>query len=60
MQAFGTPEVPLHDDKHGVIRVGRSRVSLESVVAAFGHGASAEEIVERERADTVEASSSTS
>ena len=47
MQAFGTPEVPLHDDKHGVIRVGRSRVSLESVVVAFDHGASAEEIVER-------------
>jgi uncharacterized protein (DUF433 family) len=47
MQAFDTPELPLHEDEHGVIRVGRTRVSLESVVVAFDQGASAEEIVDR-------------
>jgi len=47
MQAFDTPEPPLHEDEHGVIRVGRTRVSLESVVIAFDQGASAEEIVDR-------------
>ncbi len=47
MQAFYTPELPLHEDEHGVIRVGRTRVSLESVVVAFDQGASAEEIVDR-------------
>ena len=36
----------LREDEHGVIRVGHTRVSLESVVASFDRGASAEEIVE--------------
>jgi uncharacterized protein (DUF433 family) len=35
---------PLHQDASGVIRVGRTRVTLESVVALFDQGASAEEI----------------
>lgn len=47
MQAFDTPELPLKEDEHGVIRVADTRVSLESVVVAFDHGASAEEIVDR-------------
>jgi uncharacterized protein (DUF433 family) len=47
MQAFDTPELPLQEDEHGVIRVGGTRVSLESVVVAFDNGASAEEIVDR-------------
>ncbi len=37
---------PLLEDEHGVIGVGGTRVSLESVVIAFDRGASAEEIVE--------------
>ncbi len=46
MQAFSPQLPPLHEDEHGVIRVGGSRVSLESVVIAFDRGASAEEIIE--------------
>jgi uncharacterized protein (DUF433 family) len=47
MQAFDVPELPLAEDTHGVIRVGGTRVSLESVVVAFDAGASAEEIADR-------------
>jgi uncharacterized protein (DUF433 family) len=46
MHAFDAPPPPLREDEHGVIRVGSTRVSLESVVTAFDNGASAEEIVE--------------
>src|SRR5690348_8395081 len=38
--------VPLRADKHGTIRVGNTRVSLEIVIAAFQDGASPEEIVQ--------------
>ena len=39
------PEAPpLHQDATGVIRVGRTRVALESIVSLFDQGASAEEI----------------
>lgn len=37
--------VPLHADEKGVVRVGGTRVSLDSVVHAFDAGASPEEIV---------------
>ena len=39
--------VPLRHDLGGVIRVGQTRVTLETVVAVFEAGASPEEIVER-------------
>jgi uncharacterized protein (DUF433 family) len=39
--------VPLRIDEDGVARVGRTRVTLETVIGAFQNGASAEEIVER-------------
>ncbi len=39
--------VPLHTDAGGTIRVGHSRVPLETVVHAFNDGASAEEIAFR-------------
>jgi len=35
---------PLAVDKHGAVRVGGTRVTLDSVVAAFQSGATAEEI----------------
>jgi uncharacterized protein (DUF433 family) len=38
---------PLHQDAHGVIRVGRTRVTLESILSLFEQGASAEEIALR-------------
>lgn len=46
MQAFEPAPPPLREDEYGVLRVGGTRVSLESVVTAFDRGASAEEIVE--------------
>jgi len=39
------PPVPLRTDQHGVIRVGKTRVPLDTVVYAFNQGASPEEIV---------------
>jgi uncharacterized protein (DUF433 family) len=38
---------PLREDAHGVIRIGRTRVTLESIVSLFEQGASAEEIALR-------------
>jgi len=39
------PPVPLRNDEHGVLRVGQTRVPLDTVVYAFNLGASPEEIV---------------
>jgi uncharacterized protein (DUF433 family) len=39
--------VPLKSDKNGVVRVGGTRVTLDTVVAAFLEGATAEEIVQQ-------------
>jgi uncharacterized protein (DUF433 family) len=38
--------LPLKEDEDGTIRVGGTRVTLETVVQAFKRGASAEDIVE--------------
>lgn len=38
---------PLHEDETGAIRVGNSRVLLETVVRAFQDGASPESIIHR-------------
>lgn len=43
--AIQTTTVPLHEDAHGVWRVGNTRISLESVLYAFKDGSSAEEIL---------------
>lgn len=39
--------MPLATDEHGVIRVGGTRVTLDTVVEAFGEGLSAEAIVDQ-------------
>mgnify|MGYP001602546897 CR=1 FL=1 len=39
-----TEIIPLHMDKDGVFRVGKTRVTLDTVVGAFKEGATAEEI----------------
>lgn len=44
---LSAPSVPLAHDAHGAIRVGGTRVPLETVVIAFNMGASAEGIVEQ-------------
>jgi uncharacterized protein (DUF433 family) len=42
------PEVvPLVADAHGVVRVGNTRVTLDTVIAAFADGATAEEIAQQ-------------
>lgn len=48
MELHAPPErVPIETDADGVIRVGGTRVTLDSVVAAFEVGATAEEIVQQ-------------
>lgn len=39
--------VPLHLDTAGIVRVGGTRVTLDTVIAAFKDGATAEEIVQQ-------------
>ena len=39
--------VPLRVDAHEVVRVGHTRVTLDTLIAAFGAGATAEEIAQR-------------
>lgn len=45
MSLPATEMIPLQKDRHGVIRVGGTRVTLDTVVYAFKNGATAEEIV---------------
>ena len=42
---FATLVIPLATDADGVVRIGGTRVTLDTVVAAFDDGATAEEIV---------------
>jgi uncharacterized protein (DUF433 family) len=42
-----TDRVPIQTDTDGVIRVGGTRVTLDTVVAAFDAGATAEEIIQQ-------------
>ena len=43
-----TPEaIPLAVDADGVMRIGNTRVTLDTVIAAFADGATAEEIVQQ-------------
>jgi uncharacterized protein (DUF433 family) len=44
---FATEVIPLQRDKHGVIRVAGTRVTLDTVILTFKAGVSAEEIVDR-------------
>ena len=45
MNTFEAVSVPLEFNKHGVIRIRNSRVSLDSVLHAYNEGAMPEEIV---------------
>jgi uncharacterized protein (DUF433 family) len=44
---LATEIIPLETDVHGVIRVSRTRVTFDTVVAAFKEGATAEEIAQQ-------------
>lgn len=45
--AIAIEPVPLHTDPGGVVRVGGTRVTLDSVVYSFQEGSTAEEILEQ-------------
>ena len=47
VRAPTTEVIPLTVDAHGVLRVGNTRVTLDTVLAAFADGATAEEIVQQ-------------
>lgn len=47
MPTLATDAIPVHADADGVIRVGNTRVTLDTIVAAFSVGATAEEIAQR-------------
>jgi len=42
-----TETIPLETDVDGVVRVGKTRVTLDTIVAAFAEGATAEEIAQQ-------------
>lgn len=42
-----TAVVPVHTDANGVMRVSNTRVTLDTIIAAYGDGATAEEIVQQ-------------
>jgi len=42
-----TEVIPLEIDTNGVVRVGKTRVTLDTIIAAFSDGATAEEIVQQ-------------
>jgi len=42
-----TEVIPLQIDTNGVVRVGKTRVTVDTVIAAFSDGATAEEIVQQ-------------
>ena len=44
---IATEPIPLRMDSDGVVRVGKTRVTLDTVVAAFVEGATAEEIAQQ-------------
>lgn len=39
--------IPLHTDEEGVVRVGNTRVTLDTIVAGFLEGATAEELAQQ-------------
>ena len=45
MNSLVTETIPVKTDKDGVIRVGETRVTLETVVSAFKNGETAEDII---------------
>jgi len=45
--SFTAETLPLAADANGVVHVGKTRVTLDTVVTAFSEGATAEEIVQQ-------------
>jgi uncharacterized protein (DUF433 family) len=47
IHSSATEVMPLEVDQDGTVRVGKTRVTLDTVIAAFTEGATAEEIVQQ-------------
>jgi uncharacterized protein (DUF433 family) len=47
MQAFAAKPPPLSTSPGGIVRVSGTRISLETIVVAFDHGSTAEEIAQQ-------------
>ena len=45
--AIARESTPIETDAHGVVRVAKTRVTLDTVVTAFVDGCTPEEIVEK-------------
>ena len=45
--ALTAEALPLEVDANGVVRVGRTRITLDTVIAAFKEGTTAEEIIQQ-------------
>lgn len=45
--AIAAEPLPLHTDQDGVVRVGGTRVTLDSVIYSFQEGSTAEQILEQ-------------
>jgi uncharacterized protein (DUF433 family) len=45
--SFATEAIPIEADASGVLRIGKTRVTLDTVIAAFSNGATPEEIVQQ-------------
>ena len=46
MLTLESPPLPLHADADNIVRVGGTRVTLQTVVSAFRNGATAEQIAQ--------------
>jgi uncharacterized protein (DUF433 family) len=47
MDVYPTETIPLAKDAQGIIRIAKTRVTLDTLVAAFREGATAEEIAQQ-------------
>ena len=45
--SFATEVIPIEADASGVLRIGKTRVTLDTVITAFSNGATPEEIVQQ-------------
>ena len=45
--SFATEVIPIEADASGVLRIGKTRVTLDIVIEAFSNGATPEEIVQQ-------------
>jgi uncharacterized protein (DUF433 family) len=47
IHSFANEVMPLEIDPHGTVRIGKTRVTLDTVIAAFADGATPEQIIQQ-------------